>query len=135
MKADLEDHVCRKHLEVATHSSCPSCQGKFPKEIAKMHVENCSLPEDKTLNLNCRKVVGCTEDTHGFHLTCEKHRGSHLYFRTVVDTITSLLLYLYLTNLYCSRARKTGTHSSADSVLEIVARRLLPKEQKSATLM
>ena len=78
MKADLEDHVCRKHPEVATHSFCPSCQGKFPKEIAKVHVENCSLREDKILNLKCAKAVGCTESTDGFHLMCEKHRGNSI---------------------------------------------------------
>lgn len=97
MKADLEDHVCRKQPEVVTHSFCPNCQGKFPKEIAKVHVENCSLREDRILNLKCVKPVGCTESTNGFRLMCEKHRGNlirHLYFRTVVDIVTSLLLYL-----------------------------------------
>ena len=109
-KADLEDHVCRKHPETATHSFCPSCQGKIPKEIAKVHVENCSLREDKILNLNCVKAVGCTESTDGFHLVCEKHRGNlirHVYPRIVVDTIIFLLLHLYRATLYCFRAGKT----------------------------
>ena len=102
MKADLQDHVCRKHPEVATHSFCPSCQGKFPKEIAKVHVENCSLREGKMLNLKCVKAVGCTKSTDGF-ISCARNtevtRSATLYIRTMVDTVTSLLLYLYLANL------------------------------------
>ncbi len=64
------------HPDIGTHSICHSCNRRFAKEIADLHIAECSVRDDKILNLRFVWTLGCNEPTDGFHFNCAKHQGN-----------------------------------------------------------